>query len=779
MKRNIIIIILCVFFLFVFNFSLNTVVYAQVIISENAKTIRLHVSDSITDQPITKAYAITDKGTFYSNQNGTIAIQLGCNVKDSKVRLLCRGYEPITLEFKTMLTANEQYIRITPKNELLGEVVVHGNNPVKPLNKVGEYVRSKILDESVGTSLTEMLEKVNGISSIRTGTTVSKPVIQGMSGHRILLINNGAKLTGQQWGLDHAPEVDMNSFRDVLVIKGSDAIPYGSDALGGIIIMNAAPLPYANSRLSGKTILSYGTNGKKGLFSTTLQGSFPFLKDIAWRLNGTYSNSGDRTTAKYVLNNTGTREYNISVNLGYKHGKLNVESGYNRYFDKLGVMLSAQMGSVDMLEERIKLGRPIYIEPYSRKIKVPFQQVRHQTGLLKASYEFPISGRLDWQGTWQKNDREEFNNRRLDSSMPTVSLHLTSFQNQLQWKQNLKNWKLNAGSSVNHIENHSLSGTGFVPIIPNYTETQIGAFGLLKYHKALFGVEGGVRFDLQRTISKGYDWTGNPYGGKRTFKNITYSLGGHYHLSNNWNLTSNFGVAWRAPHVFELYSNGNDLTSGMFIKGDSLMNSEKSHKWITSIAYKHNRFSMKMDAFLQWIDGYIYDEPTKETITVISGIYPVFKFRQSPAFFRGLDLSIGAQLLAYLNYQLQGSYIRAKERKTGNNLPYIPSLRFRQEICFYKNWNSVNFSTTLIHKYVTKQKRFNPQTDLISFTPPAFHLFDLYVQVVLNLQNQRNLKLIASAENIFNKEYKEYTNRSRYYAHDLGRDIRLAAIWTY
>ena len=661
----------------------------------------------------------------------------------------------------------------------LEEVVVRGEVPLKSINKVREKIGSKTFDESVGTSLTAMLEKVNGVSSIRTGTTVSKPVIQGMSGHRILLVNNGAKLTGQQWGADHAPEVDMNSFHDITVIKGSDAVKYGSDALGGIIIMNAAPLPYLGRNLSGRTTFFYGTNGRKGMLSTTLEGALPFMKDIAWRLQGTYANSGDRSTANYVLNNTGTREYNISANLGYKHGGLSVEGGYNRYFDKFGILLSAQMGSEDMLKERIELGHPIYVEPYSRKIRVPFQEVTHQTGILKAIYCFKTECRLEWQSTWQQNDREEFNNRRLDSSIPTVSLHLKSFQNKLQWMKFLRNWSFSAGVSVSHLDNHSQSGTGFVPIIPNYTEIQMGVYGLIKYQKTKIGIEGGTRFDSQRTKARGYDWTGNQYGGDRSFQNITYSLGGHYQLNNKWKLTSSFGVAWRAPHVFELYSNGNNLASGMFVRGDSLINSERSYKWITSIAYRYNWLTAKLDGFLQWIDGYIYDEPIKETITVISGTYPVFRFRQTPAFFRGFELDVGIEPLEYLNYHLAVSFIAAEEKRTGNYLPYIPSLRFRQELCFKKNWERVNLSTTMIHKYVAKQKRFNPKTDLIPFTPPAYHLFDMHAQVTFDLLNGRRLKFTASAENIFNKEYKEYTNRSRYYAHDLGRDIRIAATWIY
>ena len=89
-----------------------------------------------------------------------------------------------------------------------------------------------------------------------------------------------------------------------------------------------------------------------------MEGTFPFLRDIAWRVQGTCSNSGDRSTANYLLNNTGTRELHTSASLGYDHGRLRIEGFYSRFYNRMGVMLSAQMGSEDLLAERIRLGRP-------------------------------------------------------------------------------------------------------------------------------------------------------------------------------------------------------------------------------------------------------------------------------------------------------------------------------------------------------------------------------------------------------------------------------------
>lgn len=88
----------------------------------------------------------------------------------------------------------------------IGEVVITGERTGVSLNAVGNRLSSPEIRNALGTSLTALLERVSGVSSISTGTTVSQPVIQGMYGNRILIINNGARQTGQQWGIDHAPK---------------------------------------------------------------------------------------------------------------------------------------------------------------------------------------------------------------------------------------------------------------------------------------------------------------------------------------------------------------------------------------------------------------------------------------------------------------------------------------------------------------------------------------------------------------------------------------------
>ena len=666
------------------------------------------------------------------------------------------------------------------KEQNIGEIVVTGVRQQASINSVSNKIDESLIDRSMRKSLASILEHVSGVSSIQTGTTVAKPVINGMYGNRILIVNNGARQTGQQWGVDHAPEIDQNSSGSIEVIKGAESVRYGSEALGGIIVMNQKALPYGQTALSGHLRTLYGNNGKRYSVVAQAEGTMPFSKNLAWRLQGTYANSGDQSTAKYVLNNTGYREHDFSASLGYKLNALKLEGYYSMYNLKLGVLNSAQLGSEDLLKERIALGQPAEVYPYSRHINYPFQQIVHHTAIGKVYFDAGKYGNFFWQTAFQADDRQENRIRRMNLSyIPAVSMYLTSFQNQLKWNLAYNKWNTEAGATYLHIRNRNQTGTGVVPLIPNYTEYDLGIYAIQKYRNGNWTAEAGIRFDNQETRASGYDYTGKLYGGHHVFSNFSYNLGTSYRFNEQLKLTSNLGLAWRAPHVHELYSNGNELGSGMFVMGDSTMHSEQSTKWVTSLSYRSAFAEVRVDAYLQWINGYIYDEPLKgRYVTVISGSYPLFQYKQTGAFFRGIDFDVRLRPIQHVEYHLLSGLIWANEKQTGNYLPYIPSARFDHDI----TWEDIrvgkgNAWLQLKHRLVLKQTRFNPANDLIDFTPPTYNLFGLEAGIDWPLGERNKLRMLLAADNLFNKEYKEYTNRSRYYAHDMGRDIRFSIGW--
>lgn len=749
---------------------------------------RLRIIDAESNLPIDAAFISAGRVQQLSTADGYVELTLSQSFQGN-ISIQCLGYHSISIPISELCSPKQVCtLKLTPQNNQLQSIEVHAERKKTSASTISTQINQSDINKSLGQSLSSLLERVSGVSSIQTGANTSKPVIHGMHGNRILLINNGVRQSGQQWGDGHAPEVDVQSNEQIQVIKGVDGVRYGSEALGGIIIMGQRPLPYGADSLGVQLTSLYGSNGRRSISTARVEGTLPYLPKFAWRLQGTYGNAGDKASAKYLLNNTGSREQNASAMLGYRSGNLRVEGFYSYYNEQSAIMQTAQLGSIDLLYERIALGRPSeeILRPFSRKLQYPREQVIHHTLTAKAIYDSERFGTITLQTSYQKDDRREYQIRRTDSSVPEVALNLSSIQHQARWEHSYGLWQSEVGAMMMDINNYSTSGTGVVPIIPNYTEHTWGIYGIQRYYKGKLRAELGLRLDGQLSHASGYNRYGDLYGGKRDFTNFTYSLGGQWTASRHLSLTSNLGVAWRAPHVHELYSQGVEHGAAAFMIGDSTLRAEQSYKWITSLSYRTQHIHLQLDGYLQWVHNFIYDEPQlldngyPEVWTLISGAYPIFRYRQTGAFFRGVDLSLQYQALPNLSYKLSTALIWANERKNGSYLPYIPPMRidhsFKWSPKLRGSWES---SISVGHRFVAKQTRFNPHRDLISYTPDAYHLFSLELEAEYSFARKHSLRAILGVENLFNKEYKEYTNRARYYSHDLGRDVRLSLAWIF
>ncbi len=759
--------------------SMYGVIYAQ----KTEESLELIILDSTTKEGIEHVILTIGNQHFFTNEKGKCTLSL----KDRNVGMFLDiellGYKTQQVSLNDVRKTQPFVIGLDLESQQLDELVVDARNQSSFRNSVAQEISSFDISKNVGNSMTASLEKMKGVSFIQSGATVVKPVIQGMHSNRILILNNGVRQEGQSWGDDHAPELDVNNVEYLTVIKGAESVRYGSQALGGVLKMESRALPYGRKSMKGRWSNSYGSNGKRYATTGLLDGSLPFHRNIAWRVQGTYLNGGDRSTAKYVLNNTGMREFDFSAALGYQRDHFGVDLFYSRYDSKLGVLYTSQHGDVDLFKELIQIGRPLDVSPFSRHIDYPYQQVIHQIVRLKSFYKFPNKSQLNVQYAYQTDHRDEFHMRRNNlSRVPSLSLDLSSHQFDLDWVYPYLNYfKTEIGAFFGSSNNANKPGTGVVPIIPNYTQQRFGLFALQRLTKERWGIEAGVRMDREVNRADGFDSYGERYGGLRQFGNLTYNVGGNYQISSNWSVVSNVGLAWRAPHVYELYSNGLDHASGIYVIGDANLKSEKSTKWITSLNYDARMFSFSVDGYLQWVRNFIYDEPSQNYITVVSGTYPVFEFKQVNAYFRGVDAELSIKPLDHFQYDLKGSLIWANEQHTGRYLPYIPSFHLMQSIGYtLPKWRRLEeVGVRLNHKYVAKQNRFDAETDLVSFTPSAYHLFGLEMGITLPINQTHRLTFLVESSNIFNKQYKEYTNRFRYYAHDAGRDIRIVALWNF
>ena len=184
----------------------------------------------------------------------------------------------------------------------LEEIMVISNNRNNSRTLFENKISKEVLEDYNSRTLGEVLKTVTGVSSLNSGSYLSKPVINGLHSSRVILINNGVRLEDQEWGIEHAPSLDINSIDKISIIKGASALKYAGDAVGGVIIAESSREKLLDT-IYGNATTNLQSNGRGGGIST----NFTKTNSNGWyyRLQGTLKRMGDFETPNYVMTNTG------------------------------------------------------------------------------------------------------------------------------------------------------------------------------------------------------------------------------------------------------------------------------------------------------------------------------------------------------------------------------------------------------------------------------------------------------------------------------------------
>lgn len=628
------------------------------------------------------------------------------------------------------------------------------------------------LDKSSGENLANILKQVSGVNVLQSGANISKPVIQGLTNQRISIINNGIKLESQLWGSDHAPEIDPFLAHQIEVIKGAEAVKYGSNALGGVVLLKIAPLPYNDKKLGGKIQLLGESNNEGWGGNLMLNGA---LKNFAWRVQGSGKKAGDYSTADYIVNNTGSRELNFSGTAGYKAPHEKAEIFYSYFSTDLGIYRGSRIGSVDDWELRLRLGRPPVTSPFTYNIVAPNQKVVHHFAKASVESDRPF-GKTSLNYSYQRNNRQEYDMRTGPLAYkPVMDVDISTHTALLDYEKTfLQYFKTQLGASYSHQKNYNIPGTGVNGLLPNFVSNNAGVYIAEEFRKDSWIANAGIRYDFKDFSAAGYNRFSEYYGGQRTFRNLSYTVSINKNFGRNFSATTNVGMAWRAPEAVELFSNGLDHGSAFFIQGNENLKTERGLKWTGKLQYADERVTITAEGFLQKIQGFIYEMPTGEYKNTWGGFFPLFIYKQSDAILKGGDAEIGYAITPWMRYEGQFSAVYAENLTENYYFPNISPERFNQNIEFrldrltrlQNSWLKVE------HLWVNKQKRFSPETDLLPDSPSAYQLLGASIGTDVSIFRKNDMKLSLQANNLLNKMYKDYTNRFRYFTHEMGRNIQ-------
>jgi iron complex outermembrane receptor protein len=725
------------------------------------------------NEPIEAAYVWVieaEKGAV-SDQNGNFTIKNFCSgIYTMTIQYL--GHKEIRDTVKLESNTFSKTYRLEEEAMGLQEIEVHGHQDVVQTTTAVSALYGEDLLESRGENLGESLKRISGVSTFSTGNSIAKPVIHGMHSNRIMILNNGIRLEGQQWGAEHAPEIDPFLADEITVVKGAETVRYGPEAMGGVILVNPAPLP---TKKTSKTNLNLvgGTNGRMGNINLVHVGGSDKIKGLGYRIQGSAKRSGNVNSPDYFQNNTGVSELNLSSSLGYSSSKLGVEAYYSLFHTELGILNDSHTGNLSDLENIIENGRPFSDGEFSYAIVNPKQRVTHQLAKLKSHYHISESWKLNFQYGFQLNHRQEFDKRRGNLN-EQASLDLELYTNTLDLYVNHTHKNELSGTwGINFIQqaNSNVPGTGVTPLIPNYDMVNTGFYAMEKYSKGPLEVEAGVRYDF-RNVSTARYINQELRTADLDYQNFSAFLGGLYQISPDLTFNSNLGSAWRPPNVNELFSEGLHHGAAAVEIGNPDLKSEKSLKWINELQYDGIKTHLEFTAYLNPISDFIYLNPTGEVFVSLRGTFNVYEYLQANALFYGFDFAGSYEFTDKISTYLKGSIVQAKNRDKDNYFPFIPANRLDWGVSydFAKGTDSRTNKLTLSNVLVAKQNR-EPDFD-IAPAPPAYALFNISYNKQLAVGNDK-LNLGFQVQNLLNTNYKDYMNRFRYFTYDMGRNILL------
>ena len=605
-------------------------------------------------------------------------------------------------------------------------------------------------------NLIQALEHIPGIRSMDIGSGFSKPMIRGMGFNRISVTENGIKQEGQQWGSDHGLEIDAFNIERVIIRKGPASLLYGSDAMGGVIEISQVPPPFENQLWGEVSFLGKSVN--EALGGSVLVG----IKKNRWYTKLRYSEQhfGDyqipTDTIVYLtqripvygkrLKNTAGFERDINSYTEYRAGKYYSNYSFSNVYQKTGFFPGAH-GIPDLSR--------VQDDGDKRNIELPHSKVNHFKFTSRQQYvwdELLVS----WDWGYQNNHREEwslFHTHYGTQSPPEknpdkeLDFLLDTYSSSMKIKTIVSPlWEYTAGWDVQYQQNR-IGGYSF--LLPRYDRFTTGLFGLANWKPAQsLSFSGGIRYDYGTIDVSEYidpyleENQFRSYSVERSFGDFSGSLGVVWNIRNQHLLKANIGHSFRLPGANELAANGVHHGTFRHEQGDSTLRSERGWQIDVSYLYGNKTLSFSVSPFVNWFSNYIYLKPTGEW-SMLPHAGQIYRYTGDEAFFAGIEVSFGLDIIPCLNYSFSGDYVYTFNRDERTALSFSPPSSMRNTLTWKKDKFQLyaELHSIASQKRVAKNEDPTPGVNLINLGGSvSVPICKTMIDVSLSLRNLSDAK---------------------------------------
>ncbi|MCB9261694.1 MAG: TonB-dependent receptor [Flavobacteriales bacterium] len=642
-----------------------------------------------------------------------------------------------------------------------------------------QHIDNHFLQRQGSTSLVKSMEKISGISAYSTGVGVSKPVIRGLSGNRVVVAYNGIKQEGQQWGADHGLEIDLNNADKVEIIKGPAGLIFGSDAVAGVI--NIRPkLPHKENAFNAANSLTFNSinNSWRNSFFVSANKKGIWTK---WRYS--YLNGGDYKIPadKFVFQTTVLPVYNQRLkNTAINEGAITAQLGVSKNWGYSYLNLSefSQKSGFFSGAFGVPNASKLQHDGDYRNIDLPYQFVSHRT----VSSHTNLMVKRNWlevDAGFQQNHRQEWavphNNAFISDSSNrnlSIDLVLTTWSVNARYYKNDSVYRHILGFSLQH-KNNRIRGYEF--LIPAYKTAMAAAFWSAKRNlKHNWKLSMGVRFELNTlqfdsTTTSFYQngvYAGEAFRNesfKKTFLLNSGAIGLNKTFKNQLMIKANLAKTHRVVQANELASNGLHHGAFRFEKGDISLKPENAVQSDISMFYEKSRWLLNSSVYFNHFFNFIYLRPSAQYARLIVEnqiyAYPeagqLYEYKQAVVQHIGFELDAEYRLKTDLNFKMAADYTQINNRSVGEYIPFVPPLAVKNGLEWVKKkkWKGIEeMHAELFFELYAPQKRV-PRNDIAT---QAYQLLNANI----SFETKRGLIITLAGNNLLNANY--FSNLSRY-----------------
>ncbi len=532
------------------------------------------------------------------------------------------------------------------------------------------------LRRGIASSLGESLASLPGVSASYFGPKASRPIIRGLSGERVLMLQDGVSaLDVSNLSPDHSVGIEDVLAEQVEILKGPTTLLYGSGAVGGVVNVVDGRIPDADDE---------GFTGAGELRTDTATGELSAVGKLDARVGavGVHAALYDRSTddvevpgyawskaardeaiadgeeadlTRGKVRNSDSDTSGGTLGASWIGETAVIGLAWTRHETDYGLPGPGEHHGDEVADAVVDLFEG---EKESAPVRIDQEQERYD---FRAEW-LELEGWLDnvlVRAAW--NDYEHV---ELEGSEVGTRFEQTGLDARLHLgHRTMAGWDGTLGFQYTDLDLEAEGAEAYIP------PSQTNALSMFVIEQRSFGdltLDLGARLERQdietRAEARDYSDTAYTLAGGLLWQ-FDDALGAAVHLTRSE----------RHPQATELYAYGPHLAVQRFEIGDDRLDKEAATTIDLGLRAE-GELHWHVSVFYSDFADYIYPE---DTGSEEDGL-PVFLYRQADAEFYGLEAELEFPLYEgdgrNLHARVGGDHVRGK-LDGGGNLPQIPPLR--------------------------------------------------------------------------------------------------------